>query len=177
MVAARSVNRATASERSSSARSAARFGSGVCSDGFRADPQRLPAGGQHAQVARRPQQPVGELGDGVDQVLAVVQQEQHTPAGKVLGQHVGGRPAGLLDQAERAGDGLGQQRLVAEPVELDQPHPAGEGPAVLPGDAQREPRLADPAHPGHRHQTGGRQQPLHLGHLVAAADEAGQLRR
>ena len=56
-------------------------------------PQRLAAGGQDAQARARPEQRVGQLGAGVDQVLAVVQhQEQRTTA--QVGRHRFRRPAG-----------------------------------------------------------------------------------
>jgi hypothetical protein len=110
-------------------------------------------------------------------MLAVVQNQQQLPPGQILRKHRGGRVPGPVLQAQRLRDGLRHQRLVAQLVELNQPHPVPERPSQPGRGAQRQPGLAHPADPGQRHQPGARQQPSDLGQLTAAADEAGQLRR
>ena len=141
------------------------------------DNQRFPAGGQHPQPGRRPQQQVRQLGGGVHQVLAVIQHQQQLPAREVAGQRRLRRKAGPVLQAQRARDRVGHQRLLPQLVQPDQPHPAGKRPSQLGGGPQRQPGLADPADPGQRHQPGPGQQPPDLGQLTAAAGEAGQLGR
>ena len=141
------------------------------------DNQRFPAGGQHPQPGRRPQQQVGQLGGRVHQVLAVIQNQQQLPPGQIVRQRGGRRVAGPVLQAQDTRDGLGHQRLLPQLIQPDQPHPAGKRPRQPGRGPQRQPGLAHPADPGQRHQPGPRQQPLDLGHLITAADEAGQLRR
>ena len=80
-------------------------------------------------------------------------------------------------QAQGTRDGLRHQRLIPQLVELDQPYPVAERSPQLGRRPQRQPGLADPAHPGQRDQTRTRQQPPDLGHLTVTADEAGQLPR
>jgi len=110
-------------------------------------------------------------------MFAVVQHDQQMAAGQLLRQYFGRWTARLFGQAECGGDGLGEQRLVAKPIQLHQPDAVGKGVTGLPGDRQREAGLADPAHPGQGHQAGRRQQPSHPGDVAAATHEARRLRR
>lgn len=75
--------------------------------GLALDAQRLLAGGQHAQLRRGPQQPPGQLGDLLDDVLAVVQHEQRRPTGERGGQAVLERAGRVVAQPEHGGDRLG----------------------------------------------------------------------
>ena len=90
---------------------------------------RSPAGGQHPQPGCRPQQQVGQLGDRVHQVLAVIQHQQQLPPGQILCQRGGRRIADPVLQAQRPRHRLGHQRRVAQLVEPDQPHPVAERPS------------------------------------------------
>jgi hypothetical protein len=60
--------------------------------------------------------------------------------------------AGLLSEAEHAGDGMRYQRFITQPVKLDQPHPVAKRPSRLLRDPQRQPGLADPTRPDQRQQ-------------------------
>jgi hypothetical protein len=129
---------------------------------------------------RRPgaaQQPVGQLGSCVDQVLAVVQRQQQPPTGQVLGQPGGRGIPGPALKAQRSCHRLGDQRHCAQLVQADQPDTIRKRPLQTGRGPQRQPGLADPADPGQCHQMRPGQQAPYLGQLIAAADEAGQLGR
>jgi hypothetical protein len=130
-------------------------------------------------VRAGPQQPIGQPGAGLGEVLAVVQHQQHLAPADVLDQPLGRRGAGPVDQAERRGDRPRHQRPFGQGGQLDPPH------AVLEvarrahplGHRQRQARLAGPADAGERDQPAGGQQLLDLRHLALAADEARQRQR
>ncbi|MBP2319624.1 hypothetical protein JOF56_000009 [Kibdelosporangium banguiense] len=79
--------------------------------------------------------------------------------------------------AQDIGDRLGQQLLVGQRGQLDQPHPARERPAHLGGHSQGQSGLADPGHPGQRDQPHPPQQPRGKGDLPPATDKTGHLAR
>ena len=75
------------------------------------------------------------------------------------------RQAGLGRHAQRRGDHVGQGRRITNRRQLDQPHPIGELAHQLGRDLHRQAGLADPAHPGERHQPMGPHQLDELLHL------------
>jgi len=114
---------------------------------------------------------------GFDEVLAVVHDQQQFAVGQVIRQQGQRGYATKLAQPQGHRDGLRQQRLILQPVQLDQPDPVRERPPDRRGNPQRQPALAHPADPGQRHQPRLRQPPLDVGHRTAAPDKAGQLLR
>ena len=89
--AARWMNSRTASERSSSARCAAGLGQrqrrhAPCD--LAVHPQPLAARGEHVQLRAGAQQPIDEPRAGVDDVLAVVEDDEHALGADVLGEGV-----------------------------------------------------------------------------------------
>lgn len=138
--------------------------------------QRLPAGGQHPQARHRPQQRVGQLGAGLHQVLAAVQHDQQPAPGQLLGQDVQGRPGGAVGQPQCLQHCVAEQQRVLHRGHLHQPGAVREGVGRPGRRAHRQPALAHPARPGHRHQPGGGQQPGQGGQLLLPPDETGHLR-
>ncbi len=86
-------------------------------------PERLPAGGQHAHPGHVAQQPGDQLGDRFDDVFAVVQHEQQLPVPQGRDHPVGGGQgrAGGLVGAQRAEHLFGDARVTGrERGQLDQ---------------------------------------------------------
>ena len=52
--------------------------------GFANDPERLPTGGEDAQVRARPEQCLGKHGAGLHEMLAVVENEEHLLGSEVV---------------------------------------------------------------------------------------------
>jgi hypothetical protein len=70
----------------------------------------MPAGGEHADQPRAPQDRGDELGDTFSNVLAIVQQQKRRAVGEIVGD--GARLTCL--QTERARHPFGHQRTVCE---------------------------------------------------------------
>ncbi len=145
--------------------------------------QRLAAGQQHPHLRTGAEQRIDELGDGVEQVLAVVEQQQRRPSGQRLrqpGQDVGRGASrrtveqGGLAQPERPGDGGGDVLAIGDCRQVDEPHPVGQLRLQRRADLDGEPGLARAARPDQRHEPGGAQRGPDPGELAAAADEAGE---
>src|SRR6266702_4198894 len=66
---------------------------------------RFPAGRQQDDVAGLPQEPLGEDGDGMRDVLALVENEQHVPARQLLDELIVEPPERPLPEPCRGGDG------------------------------------------------------------------------
>ena len=113
--------------------------------------------------------------DGLHQVLAVVEQEQllaipDVPGERDLGGAVGGEPR-VQGLGDRGPDQLG----LAERRQLHRPDPVGEVLEPLPGELERESRLAATAGAGQGEEPRVAQQRGDLGQLALPADEARQL--
>jgi hypothetical protein len=133
--------------------------------------ERLLAGGQHAQPRRRPQQRLDEHRARVDQVLASVEDQQQPFVRQVIGEQVDAVARRLVGQAEGLGHRLGDELGIAQPGQLDQPGAVGEGATLPGGDAERQPRLADAAHPGHGDEPGVFEEQLGLAQFALSPDE------
>ena len=137
--------------------------------------ERLAAGRQHGQVRAAAEQSLGEARDRLDQVLAVVEQEQLPAIADVLGEGDLRRPVGGEPGVQRLGDRRADQLGLAERRQLDRPDPVGEILPPLARKLQRQPGLAAAAGPGQGEEPRVAQQRRDLGQLALAADEAGQL--
>ena len=143
---------------------------------FAANAQGLPAGREDSHVRTALQHPQSQLHACVEQLLAVIEQQEQPALGQVLHQDVEWRTRCLLLQSQRGGHAVRQKCRVLQLVQLDEPHTVVElSPHGL-RHPQGEPSLADATHPHQRHQPRGRQLRLGLGHLILAVDEARQLR-
>ena len=115
-------------------------------------PQRLAAGHQDPRLRAGVEDRVGQVGGGVEEVLAVVQHQQHLPGSQVGRQHSGSHGALTLD-AGRLGDRARDVGLVTRGGELGEDDVRARLPVRLPvgpeqaRDGQREGRLAAPPGP------------------------------
>ena len=96
-------------------------------------------------------------------MLAGVEDEQQLTVAQVVHDGVRLGPGFLLRQPETARHGVRQQPGIAEPSEFGQEDAVGEAGAGAERGAQRHPRLAHPAGPGHGDQPGGPQQAVENG--------------
>ena len=110
-----------------------------------ADPQRG-AARDHELGARRDGEQPRQVGGGVEQLLEVVEHEQHLAAA----EH-GGQPF-ALGRAELLGDLGDHAGGVVERGQLDELRAVGEARRRAVGELEREVRLADAAWPGQREQ-------------------------
>nr|WP_246631912.1 hypothetical protein [Pseudonocardia nigra] len=157
--------------------------------------ERLPARREHPQPGRGRQEQRHELGGLRDDVLAVVEHEQQPPGTQGVAQLVGevggpdtDAPAGLLADPQHRRHQLGhpdRRRFGGparpDPREIDEPRAVGEHVRLLrrdlDGDLQGEPRLADPARPGERHQPARREPLAHHRDGRGPADQRRHRRR
>ena len=103
-------------------------------------------------VAERDEDRLDHVGRGVQDVLAVVEHEQPRPPLQRRGHAVDQGHPRLLNDAQHARNRVGHGRRITDRGQLDHPHPVGEVGRRPRGHLQREPRLADPADTGQRHQ-------------------------
>ena len=105
-------------------------------------------------------------------VFAVVEHQQPHPALQRGGHALGHAAAGLLGDAQHRGHRVGHRSRIGDRGQLEKPDPVGEFIGQPPGDFQRQPGLADPAHPGQRDQPMSLHRGVHLGDLGLAPNEA-----
>ena len=139
--------------------------------------QRLPGGGDHPHVRSSAEDLAHQPSGRLEQVLAVVEEEQQPPLSQVSDQDVH-RPRGsLVPEVERAEHGVGHEGRLANLAELDQPGSVREAPCELGSGPKGEPRLAHATRADQAHHARGRELPPDLSELAAAADKCGRLRR
>ena len=139
--------------------------------------QRLAARREDTDSGNRLEQRVGESRARVDQVLAVVEDDQQRVLAQVLAQALGDGLAGVLADTQHVTRGVGNQRWVANRREVDEPHTVGIAVQHVGGDLQRKPGLAEAAHAEERQQPRSIEEPLRLGELGLAPDERCRLLR
>ncbi len=133
--------------------------------------QRLPAGREHEDVRAASQDLRGQRGTRVDEVLAVVQHQQHRPSRELCDQRLPA-PAGLGElHPQGCGDRLGHEMRFRQPGEVHEPRPVPEVVAPPGRHGEREPGLAAAAGPGEGQQPAPPEQPVHLGHFAFPADQ------
>ena len=141
------------------------------------DGQRLPARGDNPH-ARRGLEDVGHEQRGrVEQVLAVVHEEQQLPVPQVGAQEVARLGGSLVAQVQGREDRVVDQGGVPDVGQLDQPGAVREGSSEIGPAPDREAGLADAARADEGDQADRGELLPELGELAAAADEAGRLGR
>ena len=91
-------------------------------DDLARDPESLTAGGQDPQAGAAPEERLRDGRARVDQVLAVVEDEQDLAVAQMLDDELDVRLGLPLPDAEHVGHGLDDEGGVADCRELDQPH-------------------------------------------------------
>ena len=140
------------------------------------DVQGRAAGDDDLDRGCGPQQ-VGDDRCGRDDLLEVVEHEQHRLVAQPVGERIGDRPGGPLRDADRAGDPGGDQHRVADRLERYEEDAVREVVRDAGGELERQSRLARAARPGQRQQPGRAEQGRRLGQLGVATDEGRQLGR
>ena len=97
----------------------------------------LAAGGENMQLGRLVNDALGQRRELVDDVLAAVEDQQHPPAAQER-QQARHRVFGIDGQAERGGDGAGNEPGIRQRAEIDEAHLAVEG--LRARDARRRAR-------------------------------------
>ena len=119
-----------------------------------AEAEALSRRGEHPDVRAALGDGVGQVGRTVDDVFAVVEDEQRSARLQRRHDRLGQRPPQALLHVQDAGHRPGHLARRAVPGELDEP---GAAPGVDVGPLrgrQGEPRLADPSRPHERHDRG-----------------------
>ena len=148
----------------------------------------FPARRQDPHPLAAAQKDLGQLGAGVDDVLAVVEHNQRAPILEVIDEPFHGGPhraapwrrigaGAALAHSELGGHRARHHLAVGDPSQIGKPHPVRERHQHLGGDLHRQPCLARPAGPGDRAQPVGVEQVNQLGDLVSSPDEPSQLYR
>ena len=137
--------------------------------------QAFPAGGQDADPAALPGQHHHHPAGRSQHVLAVIQHDQQL-AVRQRPHHAGHRVRGIsFRNAERRGNGRGNERGIGEGGQLDQPRAVTEAIGGKRGRPQRQPGLAAPAGAGQRHHPGGAQAVQDRGELRPASHQRAHL--
>ena len=137
------------------------------------DPQPFAAGGQDSHRRRLRQDGFDQIGGGVEHVLAVVEHQQPDPALQRGGHRLAHGLARLLGDAQHRRHRVGHRRRIGDRRQFENPDTVGKFIGQPRRDFGRQAGLADPAHPGQRHQPMCSQRRLHLGDFGLAPDEAG----
>ena len=95
----------------------------------------------------------------------------------MVGERLGSGPLGQLRNPQGGGHSGPDQLGIGDLGQRHEPGAVREGLQQGGGDLHGQAGLARPGRPGHTDQAAGVQQPLELGELAAAADEAGALGR
>ena len=135
--------------------------------------ERLATGCHDAQVGATAEELVGDFDDWVEQVFAVVQDQEDAPVGKR--RRCRDRAAGRLLHSQGRPDGVADQRPVIQRSELDVPDATGVGIDEVRPDFQREPGLSNTPRPREGEDRGRFKARLRVGDLLRATDEAGEL--
>jgi hypothetical protein len=147
-------------------------------DALGRDGERGPARGEDAQVRGGRDEERHQVGHGLDDVLAVVEDQQRGRPAEVLrdaGPHVGALGGGegaagarRVAHAQRRPDLADDVLTRRDAHQLDDVHHRLLGPAA---DGVRQPGLADPTRPDDRGDAGGAQQRAHRGEVGVAAEQ------
>ncbi len=141
------------------------------------NPDGLPAGGKQSEAAGSAEQREDQLRNGVEQMLTIVEHDEHLATGDEPQQRVHRRAARLVRQAKCAGHRNRHRVWVGDRCQIDPPDTAVVLACDLARDLHRQPGLANPAGPGQGHQPLLGQQLADMGHPRITAHEIRQLHR
>ncbi len=142
-----------------------------------ANVQPLAAGRENLYARQRLQQFRCEFRAGVDQMLAVVEDEQQPAVGAMPDQRLRRGTARFLLDPQRGGDRLRHQFRICKRRQFDQPHAVGEIIERVGCDLERQAGLAEAAGADDGDEPCSAQQFPDLAQLTLAADERRDLLR
>ncbi len=141
------------------------------------DKPRLAAARQHLHARAVSHQRVGEACACVDQVLAIVEHEQHPLLLEMTDERVLRGLARKIADAEHGGHRLRHEARLGQRRELDHPRAIGEAVEILGRDLQAQARLAAAPRADHRHERRLREKRTDMGEHVLPAHERRDLPR
>ena len=133
--------------------------------------EHLAAGGEDGQGRAGAEQPLGEVGRGGRQVLAVVQDEQQRCVAHMLGDCLRGVPPRAVGHAEAGGHRLADDGRIIDRGQLNPARAGREGRPGRAGRGQGQPGLPGPARARQREQPAARQAVQHILELTLPADQ------
>ena len=139
--------------------------------------ERLATGGEDDDVGTHRQHAIDQLGGRVEDVLAVVEDEQHVARTQRVGELIERRAARIERDETRARDRRGEVVTVLERREIGEERAARMVRLLPARDLDREPGLAGAPWSGQRDEAAIQEEAAHRRDVVAAADEARALRR
>ena len=142
---------------------------------FSGNAEALSARGKDPELWARQQQRFRELPGGVEQVLAVVEEDEQSRVPDVVDDRSLGREVRSDAGADRRGHDIREVVNGCCGRELAEPGAVGRVAQHVAGDTDRQPRLPDAADAGHRDQSSVVQRSGDAGELCVAADERREL--
>ena len=139
--------------------------------------ERLATGGEDDDVRTRREDAIDQLGGRVEDVLAVVEDEQHVARPQRVGELIERRAARIERDETRARDRRREAVAVLERREIGEERAARMVRLLPARDLDREPGLAGAPRSGQRDEAVIQQEAAHRRDVVAASDEARALRR
>ena len=140
-------------------------------------PSALPTRAEHPQRGTRASRSPTRRATAVDEVLAVVDEQQRIGPAEAVDDQPAERVLWVLRHAEHLRHrGVDQLGLGHRP-QLHQPHPVRPDRELTGGHLHRQPALPGASHPGQGDQPRRGQQGVEFRELVVAPDEAGELHR
>ena len=140
-------------------------------------PQDLPAGGQDGDAWAAGQQHVNQFGGRLDDVLAVVADDEGPLGLEVLGEpvheHLRGSTWAGGQHAQGTGHHGGHERRIGQPAQLDQHDAVREILLDTGRHLQGQAGLPASSNPGQRHEAGLAEQATDLLDLLGPSDEGG----
>ena len=145
--------------------------------GFARNVQRLATRRENLQLRPCLQQLAARLGARLQEMLAVVQDDQQTAVPDRFCQRFQNGVSGLFLDSQNGCDGLRDHPGIGDRRELDQPNAVGVIVQHVGGRLQGQPRLAQAARAKQRHQPPFLQRAPDFGQLALTTDERGHLLR
>jgi hypothetical protein len=121
-------------------------------DGLSDDPQGLAACGKHTQPWTASQQTVGDVGDRVSEMLAVVEHEQDAPVAHMRHRCLDRGLPWLVVQSKSSQDRADHQFRPGERSQLDHPDAIGKAGQEIVGKLVGQTGLSDSAGSDHRQE-------------------------
>ncbi len=143
--------------------------------------QRFLAGHEKAHLGRGAPHGFDELGDGIDEMFAIVEHEQELLRREQRSDRLARQAVARKLHAQRPGDGRRHERAIAQCGQFDPPDPVGKVGGRFDSDLRcrglRDARLADTARADDRHDDMLAQERLDRRQILRTAIQRKQLRR